>query len=166
MSSTHITETGRIVAIDSQGLWVETIRQTTCQSCSAQKGCGHGLLNSVGKGQAQRMRVQTGGSDNKRFAVNDSVEISVPSKVVVNGALLVYLLPLVTMLTAAVLTSYWVPGDVAAALSASLGFMGGILIVFIYSRINSNNPDLQPVILRHIPHSSGPSAPSLISWSS
>ena len=42
-----LIETGRVVAVEAneEALWVETIRQSTCGSCAANKGCGHGLLN-------------------------------------------------------------------------------------------------------------------------
>ena len=43
-----LLETGRVVAVDADSVWVETIRRTTCGSCAVQKGCGHGLLNQLG----------------------------------------------------------------------------------------------------------------------
>ena len=46
-----LVETGRVVAVEEDSLWVETIRQSTCGSCAAQKGCGHGLLNRYADGK-------------------------------------------------------------------------------------------------------------------
>ena len=28
-----LTETGRVVAVDDDGLWVETVRRSTCNAC-------------------------------------------------------------------------------------------------------------------------------------
>ena len=39
-----LTETGRVVAVDDDGLWVETVRRSTCNACGVRQGCGHGLL--------------------------------------------------------------------------------------------------------------------------
>jgi sigma-E factor negative regulatory protein RseC len=40
-----LTEQARVVALDAETVWVETIRQSSCGSCSARAGCGHGMLN-------------------------------------------------------------------------------------------------------------------------
>ena len=40
-----ILETGRIVAIEPEGVWVETIQKSACGSCKAEKGCGQSLIN-------------------------------------------------------------------------------------------------------------------------
>lgn len=38
-----LSETGRVVAIDKDGLWVETLKTSSCAKCSAQSGCGQNL---------------------------------------------------------------------------------------------------------------------------
>lgn len=37
-------ETGRVVAVDGDGLWLETLKKSTCGQCSARAGCGQQLL--------------------------------------------------------------------------------------------------------------------------
>lgn len=37
-------ETGKVVAVDSDGLWLETLKKSTCAQCSAKAGCGQQLL--------------------------------------------------------------------------------------------------------------------------
>ena len=39
-----IIESGRVVAIEESGVWVETIRSSACGSCAARSGCGHRTL--------------------------------------------------------------------------------------------------------------------------
>ena len=35
-----LEETGTVVKIEPDALWVETVQTTTCGSCSARRGCG------------------------------------------------------------------------------------------------------------------------------
>jgi len=48
-----LTETARVVALDSDAVWVETLRQTSCGSCAARSGCGHGMLNTARAGASR-----------------------------------------------------------------------------------------------------------------
>ena len=142
-----IKETGRVVAIEADCLWVETIRQSTCNSCSAQKGCGHGMLNKVAPGRLNHMRVLLRDQPASNFAIDDEVEVSIPEQVLVTGAMLVYLLPLITLVLGTLLASQLWQGDLAAFLGAVGGFIVGLGVVKYHAAINHNNMDLQPVVL-------------------
>ena len=48
-----LIETGRVVALEGNTVWVETLRQSACGSCSARAGCGHGVLNAVAPGASR-----------------------------------------------------------------------------------------------------------------
>jgi len=39
-----LRESGRVVAIESDAVWVETIRSSLCGSCAAKAGCGQDYL--------------------------------------------------------------------------------------------------------------------------
>ena len=146
--STAITEYGSVVAVESEYLWVETVRQSSCNSCSAQKACGHGLLNKRSGGQCHRIRVLlTAVQQRHSFAIGDEVDLAIPERALVQGALIVYLLPLFSLLAGAVLVSQWWPDDVAAAIGASLGFAVGIAGVRLHAAINRDNQDFQPAVL-------------------
>ena len=142
-----IKETGRVVAIEHDCLWVETIRQSTCNSCSAQKGCGHGMLNKVAPGRLNHMRVLLRDQPASHFAIDDQVDVSIPEQVLVTGAMLVYLLPLITLLLGTILASQVWQGDLPAFLGAVAGFIVGLGVVKYHATINHNNMDLQPVVL-------------------
>ena len=73
-----LTETGRVVAVDADGVWVETIRQSTCGSCAAQKGCGHGLMNRISDGHRSLIRALPGRLSAGDCQVDDQVRISMP----------------------------------------------------------------------------------------
>jgi sigma-E factor negative regulatory protein RseC len=42
-----ILETGVVVAVESDGLWVETIQKSACEVCVAEKGCGQKFLSKL-----------------------------------------------------------------------------------------------------------------------
>lgn len=156
-----ITETGRVVGIDSDALWVETIQRSTCSSCSAQKGCGQGLMNKAFDGRRNQLRVMLQNQCADDFNLDDQVEICIPERAIVGGAMLVYLLPLLTMLISMAVVSQFIAGDVAAAFGALFGFAGGLVVLRTHSQINRNNPVYQPSVLAKKP-TSGPQLVSVL----
>lgn len=142
-----ITETGRVVAVEQDCVWVETIRKSTCNSCSAQKACGHGLMNKVDSGRLNHVRALMGDASPDQFAVNDVVRISIPEQVLLQGALLVYILPLMTMLLGGLMASSVVDGDAMAALGALLGLGVGFGLVKWHAVSTQDNENMQPRVL-------------------
>ena len=142
-----IAETGRVVGIDSDALWVETIQRSTCSSCSAQKGCGQGLMNKAFDGRRNQLRVLLYNQCADDFKLDDQVDICIPERALVGGAMLVYLLPLMTMITVMLIVSHFFVGDVAAAFGALVGFIGGMLILRVHARLIRHKPAYQARIL-------------------
>lgn len=139
-----IEEQGRVVALETGAVWVQTIRQSTCQSCSAKAGCGQGLMQRLGVGQQHGyVRCLT---DDASLQVDDDVVIGVPEDAVVKSSMLVYLLPLLALLAGAVAGEAW--GELASVLLAGLAFGIALLVVRWYDRRHADDPTLQPVVLR------------------
>ncbi|TDG12005.1 transcriptional regulator [Seongchinamella unica] len=144
-----LTETGRVVAVDADGVWVETIRRSTCGSCAAQKGCGHGLMNRLSDGHRSLIRALSGELDAVDCQVDDEVRISIPEEVILRGSLVVYMLPLLVMLAGAAAGSSLYPaaGDIAAALGAVLGFVAGFALVRLHAFRHRDDKNLQPTLV-------------------
>ncbi len=144
-----LSEVGRIVALESDSVWVETIRRSTCGTCQAQKGCGHGILNSIGDGRRSFVRVLPGKVQLRDCQVDDSVRISIPEAVLLRGSLIVYLLPLLCMLAGALLAVNFGTGteDVLAALGAIAGLVAGFAIVRWHGLRHRNDASYQPVLV-------------------
>lgn len=144
-----LTETGRVVAVDQDGLWVETIRQSTCGSCAAQKGCGHGILNRISDGKRGYIRVLSGKVATHDCAVDDQVRISIPEEVILRGSMVVYMVPLLSMLAGAAAAVNLLPGgqDLLAALGAAGGFALGFGIVRWHAWHHRHDRSLQPTLL-------------------
>ena len=143
-----ITETGRIVALESNCLWVETIQASTCESCSARKGCGQSMV-AEWSGKTSFIRVLMQGWDDSHFKLHDSVVIGIPERVVANGSLLVYLTPLLMMLLGLGVTEWAQLTEGWTIVSALIGFVMGAGLVRLHSYRHRNDKRVQPVLLEH-----------------
>ncbi len=141
-----IIETGRIVAIEPQGLWIETIQRSACGSCQAQKGCGHSALAKFGA-SASRLWVLLDGRDAKCFSLGDEVQIGVPEEVIAGGSLFVYMLPLLAMIAATLAAHNMQLSDGLTAICALLGLLVGAFIVRWCSHLIRFDSRLQPVLV-------------------
>ncbi len=142
-----ITERGRVVAIEPDCLWIETLRKSTCNNCAAQKGCGHGLMNKLENNRRHHVRALLGDVPATEFAIDDRVEISIPERVLVSAPLVVYGLPLLFMLAGAALASQWQSTDLFAVLGAATGFVLGFSVVRLHALLNRHNKALQPMVV-------------------
>ena len=141
-----LLETGRIVAVESQGLWVETIQRSACGSCQAQKGCGHSMLAKWGA-SASRLWVLLEGRDSKQYRVGDQVQIGVPEEVIANGSLFVYMVPLLAMIAATFIAHQQKLSDGLTALCAFAGLiLGGIIVRWCSYQIRFDSR-LQPILV-------------------
>jgi sigma-E factor negative regulatory protein RseC len=144
-----LTETGRVVGIEVDGLWVETIRRTTCGTCAAQKGCGHGLLNRISDGKRGYIRVLPGKRSIDHYRIDDQVLINIPEEVILRGSFIAYGLPLIAMLVGALAAVRWVPGseDLVAVLGALGGLTLGFALVRWHSVSHRLDPSYQPMLV-------------------
>lgn len=142
-----IEEQGRVVAVQDGSVWVETVRTTACDSCSANKGCGHAVLDRQQAGARARIEVLLDGRVTP--SLGDHVVIGIPEGALMRGALMVYLLPLVALFLGALAGA----GQQLAGVDLSLaGGLLGLLVGFLgnrwYSVRNARNPAIQPQLLR------------------
>ena len=140
-----IEEQGRVVAIESGAVWVETLRESTCSSCSVKAGCGQGLLDQLG---ASNRRGYVRALSDLQLNVGDAVIIGVREDLLVRGSLLVYLLPLLGLFAAALVAEQAGLSEPWVICSSLLGFLLACCAVRWRSRVTSGDPALQPVVLR------------------
>lgn len=141
-----ITETGKVVAVENDCLWVETIQRSTCQSCAAEKGCGQSLVAKWG-GHTSYLRVLLEGRSQDNYKLHDEVTIGVPEEVVANGSLFVYLVPLITLVLATLLGNALGFSEGATILTAAAGFLLGGGVVRWHSVKTRSDSRLQPVLI-------------------
>jgi sigma-E factor negative regulatory protein RseC len=146
-----IEESGRVVAVEPGAVWVETVRYTACQSCAASKGCGHALLDGQRAGSRARIRALC----DDPLRVDDQVVLAIPEGLLMRGAVLVYLVPLLLMFSGA-LVGHWLasPSVDSAAVGGLAGLGGGFLLNRWYSVLHRRDPAMHPQVIRRLPAAS------------
>lgn len=140
-----IEEQGRVVALEPGAVWVETLRKSTCSGCSANAACGQGLMDRLGVG---RKRGYVRVLSPMQLALGDVVVIGVREDLLVRSSLLVYLIPLLGLLAAALLADGLGLSEPLTILAGLTGlFCSWLLVRWRASRV-AENPSLQPVVLR------------------
>jgi sigma-E factor negative regulatory protein RseC len=141
-----LQETGRIVAIENDALWVETIQRSVCGNCDSQKGCGQRLLSQFGA-QPSYLKVLLSGRSNIKYNINDRVTIGIPETAVVKASLLIYLLPLVIFVLFSGAAQLYFQNDPLSIVAGAIGLVAGGALVRSYMFSQRNNIDFQPRVI-------------------
>ncbi|MCK9503064.1 MAG: SoxR reducing system RseC family protein [Porticoccaceae bacterium] len=149
-----LEEIGTVVGIEENALLVETLQKSACGSCGAQKGCGQHTLGKILK-TSSTIRVLLQGQSAASFRLQQRVKIGIPEQVVVNGALVAYLVPLLTLLIFAWLGFQWLPSDGFSTLCGLVGLVTGGAVVRWLALRHRDNHEIQPVLLEVLAPDSG-----------
>lgn len=127
-------ELATVVAIDGQHAWVECERRSACSGCHQQSNCGTGTVAKAFPLQAQRLRVAL----TIDVSVGQQVRLGIPQASILQGAALVYVLPLFCLLAGALLGQLWLApllsaGEGVTILSCLLGGLIGFSLVSYFS---------------------------------
>jgi len=141
-----IEEHALVVAVENDAVWVETSPQSACGSCAVEKGCGQGVVAKFFQGRIGSIRAVA----EQNYKIGEHVVIGVPEDVVLKGALLVYLFPLLGMLIVAGVFQYFESSEPLTILSGFVGFGLGLAVVFWHGRAIKNDSRYQPVVLRRV----------------
>ncbi|CUU24944.1 SoxR reducing system protein RseC [Duffyella gerundensis] len=122
---------------------LHTEAKTTCNSCSARKGCGSAMLNKLGPKNAHVMQINS----EKPLSPGQRIEIGIRESSLLSSALLVYMTPLVGLFAVAGLFQMLFGSDLAAATGALLGGVAGFIVAKGLSLRLGHREAFQPVIL-------------------
>lgn len=139
-----IEETGRVLSIEDGFADVETIRTSSCTSCRARHGCGHHAIAQVSSSNRMRMRA----IDPLSVEVGQSVVVGIPEDTLLQASVWMYLIPLLGLVSGAVIPSLWGGGSDIAVIFSIIGFAGGLLLARGKSKQEMNNLNYYPKILR------------------
>lgn len=141
-----IEEEGRVVVVEQGAVWVETIRKSTCSSCSARNGCGQNLLE---KYRASKQQSYIRATNDFSIEESDRVVIGIPESALMRASFLAYLLPLAGMMGSLWLATAAGWNDLFTALSAMAGLAAGFIPV---RRLSQSNRDMCRVrVIRVLP---------------
>lgn len=138
-----ITESGKVVALAGNTAWVQTIRHSACQSCSARSSCGQRVLAAASGGRANQVQVL----NTLSVSVGDHVTLGIARQALLQASLLAYGLPLVLMVAASMVANQAAPGsdDIAIA-AAGLSLGAGFILARLWQRYIPG--DYQPYLMK------------------
>ena len=123
-----LSETGRVVAVEPDAVWIEADRSAACGKCAARAGCGQGALSALLHSGKGRVRATSGETlTAAQCAVGDEVVIKVPEATLLGGTLLIYGFPLVAGAILSILASNL--GDLWSAAAFATGLLSGFAIL-------------------------------------
>ncbi|MBD3814931.1 MAG: SoxR reducing system RseC family protein [Halothiobacillus sp.] len=120
-----IQEEGVVVAVTADGVWVETQRQSGCQSCSSRGGCGVGIMQKALNRRQHKVRVQT----DLPVQVGDHVRLLLPASALVQASMLMYFLPLLGLILGAVAGQSLFASDAGSIGGAVVSFTAVLLFI-------------------------------------
>ncbi len=124
---------------------LEIERKTACGLCGQTRGCGNSIWGKLFAHQSTAFKAQ----NRINAKVGDSVIVGINEKALVKSALLLYILPLATLLIGAILaTQLFADTNGNAMLGALLGLVLGLVWVKGHTMSSSYFKLQQPVILR------------------
>jgi sigma-E factor negative regulatory protein RseC len=123
---------------------LEIERKTACGLCGQTRGCGNSIWGKLFAHQSTAFKAQ----NRINAKVGDSVIVGINEKALLKSALLLYILPLATMLTGAILASQLHDTNGYAMLGAAIGLVLGLIWVKGHTMSNSYFKLQQPEILR------------------
>ncbi len=139
-----------ILSLQSEPSQTQTIatleieRITACGLCGQTRGCGNSIWGKLFGHQTAAFKAQ----NRINAKVGDSVIVGINEKALLKSALLLYILPLVTLFVGAILASQLWQTDGSTMLGAAIGLVLGLLWVKGHTMSNRYFSLQQPVILR------------------
>lgn len=150
-----LRETGRVVGLEGDTVWVETLRQSACSSCAARAGCGHGVVNAAIPGASRALvKARLGATDAPALRLHDEVCIELPERGFLRGAFALYALPILSTIALAMAANWLLvsPGssqgeaDLRVMLGAALGLGLGLVFLRRSSQFLETRRDMQPIV--------------------
>ena len=144
----------QVVSVEPGFAWVEAVRQSGCDSCSATGSCGTAAIGRVFGSRSIRMQA----IDEVGVVPGDVVIVGLAESALLRASLAVYILPIAALLAAAVGMSWVFPdrGEAAVVMAGLTGLAAGFGWIWLRSAKVSSDTSMRPSILRrdyHLPRS-------------
>ena len=140
-----IEETGTIVAVDGNHVWVETQVKTTCTSCKASDACPTSTIAKAFTPKANHVLVEVP----CELAVGQQVKIGISERALVAASIMVYILPLLAMILSATLIMSAFPSvhEIIVLALSCVAALGGFWWASYYSKRPHNEHKFRPIFL-------------------
>lgn len=145
-----IKNLAQIEQFSATQITVSCQQQSSCKSCAARSSCGSGILSNVMPSRKHQFQVQRPRDLSIQPKVGDWVEIGLQEESLIKGALLLYVMPLISMLIFAIVGNSITQSEGGAIIFAVLGLSSGLLAARYQSKKMVDKTSYQPVFIRYI----------------
>jgi len=143
-----IKQAARVIAENEHAYILETLPQSACPRCEAGNGCGGGILAKAFANKIYQIEVSKL-KQLQTLSVNEMLVIGLPESTLVQGSILHYLLPLISMILGASIFSELLGSSDAYTVSGALiGFTVGLVISRLIASTLMNDKLSNPTILK------------------
>jgi len=140
-----ITEPGTVTRVTGEFAWVRCEAQQACQRCAEGRGCGGGLLGRLLGDRLRLVRVARGDLD---LRAGDGVVIGLGETALVRSAVVMYLVPLITLFVGAAVMHRLTGGtDLWAIAGGVAGLFAGLAYARRFGLRHGADPRYQPRVL-------------------
>ena len=123
---------------------IEVVRKSACGICGKTRGCGNAIWGKIFAHKMTSFKAK----NSINAQIGQSVIVGIDERAVMKSALLLYLVPLVTMLIGSILVSQLNASNLAAMLGAASGLLVGYFWVKAHIEGRAYYQSQQPKILR------------------
>jgi len=147
MQITDAEETVKVTLLEGSYAYVETASASACGSCASKSSCGSLNFFSSDKKQSPESGLKVRNTLN--LQVGDSAILTIASEKLLLGTLLMYLLPLVSLLVAASIAKP-LGGEIFSTVVGLLGFLLTLFFVKNHLKQQKVSNQFEPTLLRKI----------------
>lgn len=117
-----LTQPARVLAIDGQQIIVETLAKANCPRCEQGVGCGGGILAKLFGDKTFKLTLNS----SEVLQLQQVVQLGISEKLLVKAAFTLYGIPLLALVSVAIVTSSFIEQELMVIISALVGFGLGI----------------------------------------
>jgi sigma-E factor negative regulatory protein RseC len=143
-----LQEEAVVVAVEAGSIWVESERTSTCQSCSASKGCGQRVLAEYASQRSERLLIEN--PLGLTAQVGDRVSVGIEEGSFLQASVLLYTLPLVLLFLGGYLGSFYGTSELPAVAGSFAGLAAGLLLARGVGQRLARSCRYQPILMNII----------------
>lgn len=138
-----------VIAVEPGVITVTCQQQTSCGHCASRDSCGTGIVSKAVPGRSHLVQIAT----QTRVSIGEVVEIGLPEQSMLHSAVLVYVLPLLSLVLGAVFGQWWFVelaggGELGVILTAVLSAAAGLLLARRLAKRLEGNSAYKPNLIR------------------
>lgn len=142
-----LTESAQVVALESTGVWLKTMRTSACESCKAKSGCGQHAMAKLSDGERQERATQIFVETEQKPNIGDFVTVAIPEHSMLRSAWAMYGIPLLMLLLGVGISNVLGAPELMQVAVALLSLTAGLTMVRQISHHWLSQTDMHPRII-------------------